>query len=110
MRLPPSPWWLTPRISCGAKRRRLHTQVRTLACLDMVSQARPRRRDRIANWPELSTGYRQDQELTQVYLYNEGNGHIAPKGVRLTWIIHERSLCQSDGLKWTVAARGGVDE
>ena len=28
----------------------------------------------------------------------------------LAWIIHERSLCQSDGLKWTVAARGGVDE
>jgi hypothetical protein len=28
----------------------------------------------------------------------------------LAWIIHERSLCQSDGLNWTVAARGGVDE
>ena len=28
----------------------------------------------------------------------------------LAWIIHERSLCQSDGLKWTVAARCGVDE
>jgi len=28
----------------------------------------------------------------------------------LAWIIHERSLCQADGLKWTVAARCGVDE
>ena len=28
----------------------------------------------------------------------------------LAWIIHERSFWQPDGLKWTVAARCGVDE
>jgi len=48
------------------------------------------------------------------YILNRPDDRTTAKRQRecevLAWIIHERSLCQSDGLKWTVAARGGVDE